>query len=81
GSGTKAQILPVYRREGFSQHAIHRVFQTDLLDLSEVIEVDGGIENISNKTTIYLSNNPEFRRFLKKHLKPVLNTLNTRKKN
>ena len=78
GSGTKAQILPVYRREGFSQHAIHRVFQTDLVDLGDAVEVDGGIEDLSNKTTIHLSTNPEFRRFLKKHLKPVLNTLNTR---
>ena len=78
GSGTKAQILPVYRKEGFSQHAIHRVFQTDLVDLGEAVEVEGGIENLTNKTTIFLSGDPKFRRFLKKHVKPVLNTFKTR---
>jgi len=78
GSGTKAQILPVYRREGFSPHAIHRVFQTDLIDLGEAIEVEGGIENLTNKSTIYLSDDPKFRAFLKKHVKSVLNTLKTK---
>jgi len=78
GNGTKAQILPVYRQEGFSPHAIDKVFQTDLIDLGEAIEVEGGIDNLSHKTPIYLSEDPEFRRFLKKHIKPVLNTLKTK---
>ena len=78
GSGTKGQILPVYRREGFSPHAIHKVFQTDLIDLGEAVEVDGDIENLTNKSIISLTDDPIFRGFLKKHLKPVLNTLKTR---
>ena len=78
GSGTKAQILPVYRKEGFSPHAIHKVFQTDLVDLGEAIEVEGGIENLTNKSTIYLTDDPKFRAFLKRHIKPVLNTLKTK---
>ena len=78
GSGTKGQILPVYRKEGFSTHAIHQVFQTDLLDLGEAVEVEGDIDNLSNKSTIYLTEDPKFRSFLKKHVKPVLNTFKTR---
>jgi hypothetical protein len=78
GSGTKAQILPVYRKEGFSPHAIHKVFQTDLVDLGEAVEIDDDFENITNQTTIYLSNDPTFRAFLKKHVKPVLSTLKTK---
>lgn len=78
GSGTKGQILPVYRKEGFSPHAIHRVFQSDLIDLGDAIEIGGGIENLTNKTTIYLTDDPKFRAFLKRHLKPVLNTLKTK---
>lgn len=78
GSATKARIMPVYAREGFSPHAIHKVFQTDLIDLGDAIEVEGGIENLTNKSTIYLTMNPVFRQFLKKHVKPVLNTLRTR---
>ncbi|MHA2362247.1 MAG: hypothetical protein ACXAB6_10040, partial [Candidatus Thorarchaeota archaeon] len=30
GSGTKAQIFPVYKKEGFSPHAIENVFKTDI---------------------------------------------------
>ncbi|MHA2026655.1 MAG: hypothetical protein ACW98U_12215 [Candidatus Thorarchaeota archaeon] len=78
GSGTKGQILPVYRKEGFSPHAIHKVFQTDLIDLGEAVEVDGDIDNLTNKSTIYLTEDTKFRNFLKKHVKPVLNTLKTR---
>jgi hypothetical protein len=78
GRGTKAQILPVYRREGFSPHAIHKVFQTDLVDLGEAIEVEGGIESLTNKSTISLTDDPKFRAFLRKHVKPVLSTLKTK---
>ncbi|MFX0056509.1 MAG: hypothetical protein ACFFAX_04970 [Promethearchaeota archaeon] len=81
GSGTKSQILPVYRREGFSPHAIHKVFQTDLVDLGEAIEVEGGIESLTNKSTIHLTEDPTFRAFLKKHVKPVLKTLKTKTQN
>jgi len=78
GSGTKGQILPVYRKEGFSPHAIHKVFQTDLIDLGEAVEVDDDIENLTNKSTIILTDDPKFRSFLKKHVKSVLSTLKTR---
>jgi hypothetical protein len=78
GSGTKGQILPVYRKEGFSPHAIHKVFQTDLVDLGEAVEVDDDIDELTNKSTIILTNDPKFRSFLKKHVKLVLSTLKTR---
>ena len=81
GSGTKTQILPIYKKEGFSPHAIDKVFKTDLEDLGEAVEVEGGIENLTGKSTIYLTDNPEFKRFLKKHLKSVLNTFKTRVEN
>ncbi len=79
GSGNKAQILPVYKKEGFSSHAIDQVFQTDLVELGEAVEVEGGIENLTDRSTIFLTEDPKFRRFLKKHLKPVVNTFKTRK--
>jgi hypothetical protein len=79
GSGTKSQILPVYKKEGFSPHAIDKVFQTDLMDLGEAVEVDGRIEDLSNTTMIYLSRDLRFQKFMKKHLKPVVKTLKTRK--
>ncbi len=79
GSGRKSQILPVYKKEGFSSHAIDQVFQTDLVDLGEAVEVEGGIENLTDQSTIFLTEDPKFRRFLKKHLKPVVNTFKTRK--
>ena len=81
GSGTKAQILPVYKKEGFSPHAIDKVFRTDLEDLGEAVEVEGGIENLTSHSTIYLSEDSMFRRFLKKHLKPVVTTFKTRIQN
>jgi hypothetical protein len=79
GSGKKSQILPVYKKEGFSSHTIDQVFQTDLIDLGEAVEVEGGIENLTDRSKIFLSEDPKFRRFLKKHLKPVVNTFKTRK--
>ena len=81
GSGTKAQILPVYKKEGFSPHAIDKVFQTDLVDLGEAVEVEGGLDNLTERSTIYLTEDPKFRKFLKKHLKPVVNTFKTRVRN
>ena len=81
GSGTKAQILPVYKKEGFSPHAIDKVFRTDLEDLGEAVEVEGGIENLTSHSTICLSEDSMFRRFLKKHLKPVVTTFKTRIQN
>ncbi len=79
GSGKKSQILPVYKKEGFSSHAIDQVFQTDLVDLGEAVEVEGGIENLTDQSRIFLTEDPKFRKFLKKHLKPVVNTFKTRK--
>jgi hypothetical protein len=81
GSGTKAQIMPVYKKEGFSPHAIDRVFATDLIDLGEAIEVEGGIDNLSNNSTIILTDDPKFQRFLKKNLKSVVSTFKTRRRN
>jgi hypothetical protein len=79
GSGTKAQIMPVYKKEGFSIHAIDNVFQTDLVDLGEAIEVEGGLENLTSSSTIFLTNDPKFQKFLKKHIKTVVSTFKTRK--
>ena len=79
GSGTKAQILPVYQKEGFSPHAIDRVFASDLVDLGEVIEVEGGLDNLSNSSTIILTKDQTFQKFLKKNLKSVVSTFKTRK--
>ncbi|TET09913.1 MAG: hypothetical protein E3J86_06985 [Candidatus Thorarchaeota archaeon] len=79
GSGKKSQILPVYKKEGFSSHCIDQVFQTDLVDLGEAVEVEGGIENLTDRSTIFLTEDLKFRRFLKKHLRPVVNTFKTRK--
>lgn len=78
GRGTKDQIMPVYKQEGFSPHAIDRVFATDLADLSEVVKVEGGLENLSNTSTIILTEDPTFQKFLKKHVKAVISTFKTR---
>jgi len=78
GSGTKAQIMPVYKNEGFSPHAIDQVFTTDLVELAAVVEVEGGLDNITNSSTIILSDDPIFRKFLKKNLKSVVSTFKTR---
>jgi hypothetical protein len=79
GSGTKAQIMPVYKKEGFSPHAIDKVFQTDLVDLGDAVTVEGGLDNLSSSSTIILSNDPKFQKFLKKHIKSVVSTFKTRK--
>ena len=79
GSGTKAQIFPVFKKEGFSPHAIETVFKTDIQDLGEAIEVEGDIENLQGNTVITLSDDPKFQRFIKKNLKSVVRTLKTRK--
>jgi len=79
GSGTKAQIMPVYKNEGFSPHAIDQVFATDLLELSAVVEVEGGSNNLTNDSKIILTDDPIFRKFLKKNLKSVISTFKTRR--
>ena len=78
GRGTKEQIMPVYKREGFSPHAIDRVFATDLVELGETVKVEGGIDNLDNTSTIILSDDPQFQKFLKKNIKSVLSTFKTR---
>ncbi|TFG99928.1 hypothetical protein E4H12_00900 [Candidatus Thorarchaeota archaeon] len=78
GHATKAQIMPVYKQEGFSPHAIDRVFATDLAELGEAVKVDGGLENLSNTTTITLTEDPSFQKFLKKNVKAVISTFKTR---
>ncbi|MCK5265845.1 MAG: hypothetical protein KAR03_09580, partial [Candidatus Thorarchaeota archaeon] len=54
GRGTKEQIMPVYKNEGFSSHAIDKVFATDLVDLAAVVEVEGGLNNLTNSSPIIL---------------------------
>ena len=80
GSGTKAQIMPVYQKEGFSPHAIDQVFATDLVDLGAAIEVEGGMDNLDNGSIIILTDDPKFRKFLKKNLKSVISTFKTRRR-
>ncbi len=80
GSGTKEQIMPVYKNEGFSTHAINQVFTTDLLELSAVVKVEGGLDNLSNNSSIILTDDPIFRKFLKKNLKSVISTFKTRRR-
>jgi hypothetical protein len=79
GSGTKGQIFPVFKKEGFSPHAIEGIFKRDLEELSPAVEVDGELENLADGTMIYLSEDPKFKSFLKKNLKSVVRTLKTRK--
>ena len=55
GSGTKAQIMPVYQKEGFSTHAIEQIFTTDLEKLSAVVKVEGGLENLTNNSSTICS--------------------------
>ena len=80
GSATKAQIMPVYKREGFSPHAIDRIFATDLVDLGEAVEVEGGFDKLDNNSTIILNDDPKFQKFLKKNLKSVVSTFKTRRR-
>ena len=79
GVGTKGQIMPVYKQEGFSPHAIDRVFATDLVDLGNAVEVEGGIDNLTDTSRIILSEDPVFRKFLKKNLKSVISTFKSRR--
>ena len=79
GSGTKAQIMPVYKQEGFSPHAIDRVFATDIMDLGEAVKVEGGLDNLTDTSRIILSTDPAFRKFLKKNLKSVISTFKSRR--
>jgi len=80
GSGTKAQIIPVYKKEGFSPHAINQVFASDLVDLGAAVEVEDGLDNLDNGSTIILTDDPKFRKFLKKNLKSVISTFKTRRR-
>jgi len=80
GRGTKAQIMPIYKQEGFSPHAIDNVFSTDIQDLGEAIEVVGGLQSLNDNSTIILSDNPKFQKFIKKHLKSVVSTFKLRRR-
>lgn len=79
GSATKSQVFPVFKKEGFSPHAIEGIFKRDLEELGQVIEVEGGIDTLSDGSMIYLSDNTKFRKWLKKNLKSVVQTLKMRK--
>ncbi len=78
GSGTKAQVFPVYKKEGFSPHAIEGVFRSDIIELGVVIDIDGDIDNLTDSTTLFLTEDPKFQRFIKKNLKSVVRTLKIR---
>ncbi len=78
GSGTKGQIFPVFKKEGFSPHAVEAIFKRDLVELGEAIELEGDIDNLTNSTMIYLTEDIKFRAFIKKHLKSVVRTLRTK---
>ena len=80
GRGTKAQIMPIYRQEGFSPHAIDGIFSTDVQDLGEVVRVEGGFEILSDSSTLVLTDNPDFQKFIRKHLKHVMSTFKLRQK-
>ncbi|MFO7837026.1 MAG: hypothetical protein R6V83_10235 [Candidatus Thorarchaeota archaeon] len=79
GSATKKQIFPVFKKEGFSTHAIEGIFERDLEDLGEAVEVQGGIDELCDSSMIYLTNDKKFRTFLKKNLKTVVRMLKQRK--
>jgi hypothetical protein len=79
GSATKSQIFPVFKKEGFSPHAIEGIFKRDLDELGEAINVEGGIVNLRDSSMIYLTEDVKFRKWLKKNLKSVVKTLKMRK--
>ena len=72
--------MPVYKNEGFSTYAIDQVFTTDLLELSAVVKVEGGLDNLTNNSSIILTDDPIFQKFLKKNLKSVISTFKTRRR-
>ena len=78
GRATKKQIFPVFKKEGFSSHAVEGIFRRDLVELGEAVHIEGGIDNLHDDSIIYLTDDPRFRSFLKKHLKSVVRTLKTR---
>jgi len=79
GSGTKSQILPVYKKEGFSPHALDRVFHSDLEDLGDAVTIEGGIENLTNTSSISLTSDSKFQKFIKKHIRSVVSTFKQKK--
>lgn len=78
GAATKGQVMPAFKKEGFSPHAINEIFRTDLIELGEAVEVEGGTDGIQADTMIYLTEDPKFRSFVKKNLKSVVRTLKRR---
>ncbi|MBN2228305.1 MAG: hypothetical protein JW779_01855 [Candidatus Thorarchaeota archaeon] len=79
GSGKKSQILPVYKQEGFSPHVIDKVFQTDLEDLGDAIQIQDGILSLTDNSIITLTDDIRFQKFLKKHIKSVISTFKQRR--
>ena len=69
----------VYKQEGFSPHAIDRVFATDLVDLEAVVSVEVGIDSLTDTSRITLTDDPTFQKFLKKNLKSVISTFKSRR--
>ena len=80
GCGTRAQIAPVYKREGFSGPTVNQIMGTDMDELGEAITIDGNLEDLTDDTQICLSEDPDFRKFIKKNIKGVVVTFRTRKR-
>ncbi|MFW9943841.1 MAG: hypothetical protein ACFFB7_02485 [Candidatus Sifarchaeia archaeon] len=75
GSSTKAEILSIYRKEGFSPHVIEQLFETDLKDLGDAVRIDGALDKLMDETIIRLTEDPTFVRFIKKQRKSALRNL------
>ena len=80
GCGTRAQIAPVYKREGFSSPTIKQIMGTDIEELGEALKIDGSLDDLADDTKICLNEDPDFRKFIKKNIKGVVSSFRTRKK-
>ena len=70
GSGYRNQ----YTREQFQSYTQNQSGNGGIPD----IRVDGSLENLSDTTRIFLTDDPIFQKFLKKNLKSVLSTFKSR---
>ncbi len=75
GSSTKAEILSVYKKEGFSPHVVERLLKTDLKDLGDALKIEGSLDDLTDETVIRLTRDPAFMRFMKKQRRSALRNL------
>ncbi|MHA2601000.1 MAG: hypothetical protein AM324_002580 [Candidatus Thorarchaeota archaeon SMTZ1-83] len=75
GTSTKAEILSVYKKEGFSPYVIEQLLKTDLKDLGDALRIEGDLDNLTDETVIRLARDPTFMRFIKKQRKSALRNL------